>query len=223
MKLPHGYTNNTYLVDKTVRKTYSGADAQNRFYTELTIYQKLQDESFMPQLLHYNEETFTIATRYIDTQHGQDLLKEHPIQVPFALGELAKQLQTVQLDAIGKQKRKKGQVLVHGDFGPQNVLFGQTSTSKPYLVDWEWAHFGDEYEDVAWAEWIIRMHYNANQQMLKSLHDGFGMVPPWKIRHSAMLRNCERILDFAKRDGNMAAISIWEARVVQVKSFIEYP
>jgi aminoglycoside phosphotransferase (APT) family kinase protein len=27
------------------------------------------------------------------------------------------------------------------------------------VVDWEFAHLGDPVEDLAWCEWIVRMHH----------------------------------------------------------------
>jgi tRNA A-37 threonylcarbamoyl transferase component Bud32 len=224
MNLRYGYTNSTRLENRVVVKTYSGADSQNRFLTELVMYQQLQDMPFMPELVGYDKDALTISTRYVESRHAQDLLEEHCDIVPFSLGKLARELQLVKVDAIAGSKRNEPDVLVHGDFGPQNLLFAPESFSERYLVDWEWAHFGDRFEDIAWAEWIIRMHYDSNQQMIASLYKGFGLVPPWETRHELMIRKCENILDFAKRDDdNTQAISMWIDRVAQVKSFEEKP
>jgi thiamine kinase-like enzyme len=188
------------------------------------MYQQLQDMPFMPELVGYDKDALTISTRYVESRHAQDLLEEHCDIVPFSLGKLARELQLVKVDAIAGSKRNEPDVLVHGDFGPQNLLFAPESFSERYLVDWEWAHFGDRFEDIAWAEWIIRMHYDSNQQMIASLYKGFGLVPPWETRHELMIRKCENILDFAKRDDdNTQAISMWIDRVAQVKSFEEKP
>jgi aminoglycoside phosphotransferase (APT) family kinase protein len=51
-------------------------------------------------------------------------------------------------------------VLVHGDYGPQNCLLGPAAAHEVIaVVDWEWAHAGDPVEDLAWCEWIVRMHH----------------------------------------------------------------
>ena len=65
------------------------------------------------------------------------------------------------------------------------------------------------------------MHYAANQQMIASLYKGFGLVPPWETRHALMLRKCQGILDFARRDANAPAIAIWIDRVERVESWID--
>lgn len=221
MNLPYGYTNSTRLENRIVVKTYSGADSQSRFLTELVMYQQLQNMPFMPELVGYDKDALTISMRYVESRHAQDLLEEYCDIVLFSLGKLARELQLVKIDTIVESKRNAPDVLVHGDFGPQNLLFAPESFSEPYLVDWEWAHFGDRFEDIAWAEWIIRMHYDSNQQMIASLYKGFGIVPLWEARRELMIRKCEKILDFAKRDDNTQAISTWIDRVAQVKSFKE--
>jgi thiamine kinase-like enzyme len=221
MNLPYGYTNSTHLENRIVVKTYSGTSAQSRFLTELVIYQQLHDMPFMPELVDCDKDALTISTRYVESRHAQDLLEEYSDIIPFTLGKLARELQSVKIDTIVDSKRSKTDVLVHGDFGPQNLLFAPESFSEFYLVDWEWAHFGDRFEDIAWAECIIRMHYDSNQQMIASLYRGFGIVPPWEARHELVIRKCENILDFAKQDDNSQAISMWIDRVAQVKSFKE--
>ena len=182
---------------------------------------RLQAMALLPELLGYDRDTLTIRTRYIAGRHAQDILVEHNDTVPLILGKLARTVQSARIDTIGQRKRKLSQVLVHGDFGPQNLLFAHGTFSAPYLVDWEWAHFGDPFEDVAWAEWIIRMHYAADPQMIAALYQGFGLVPAWETRHALMLRQCQRILDFARRDANAPAIAMWVDRAEQVKSWDE--
>ena len=49
--------------------------------------------------------------------------------------------------------------LVHGDYGPQNLLLEVAPWKVSALLDWEFAHAGDPIEDLAWAEWIVRMHH----------------------------------------------------------------
>jgi tRNA A-37 threonylcarbamoyl transferase component Bud32 len=168
-----GYTNSTYLENQAVVKTYSGADAQDRFLTELAMYRQLQFISFMPELLSYDQDTLTIKTRHIADRHAQDLLEDHCDSVPLILGKLVRALQVIAIDTIGEQKGIASNVLVYGDFGPQNLLFAHGSFSEPCLVEWEWAHFGDKSEDISLAEWIIRMHYAASKQMIASLYKGF--------------------------------------------------
>ncbi|MBP1823334.1 phosphotransferase family protein [Mycobacterium sp. OAE908] len=45
-------------------------------------------------------------------------------------------------------------VLVHGDCGPGNFLFDPETDRVTALLDWEFAHFGDPADDLAW--WAFR-------------------------------------------------------------------
>jgi aminoglycoside phosphotransferase (APT) family kinase protein len=76
-------------------------------------------------------------------------------------------------------------VIVHGDFGPQNVLIESDAISA--LVDWEFAHVGMPVEDLAWAEWIVRMHHPDAVDDLPELLDAAGLGVEWSARHGAMV------------------------------------
>lgn len=46
--------------------------------------------------------------------------------------------------------------LVHGDFGPQNIIFQPDSIK---VVDWEFAGWGNPLYDIAWVVWFVHLHY----------------------------------------------------------------
>ncbi|MCL2400001.1 MAG: aminoglycoside phosphotransferase family protein [Defluviitaleaceae bacterium] len=46
--------------------------------------------------------------------------------------------------------------LVHGDFGPQNVIIQPESLK---VVDWEFAGWGNPLYDIAWVVWFVHLHY----------------------------------------------------------------
>ena len=221
MNLPYGYTNKTHCEDGVVIKTYMGANARERYATELEIYQLLQGMTFMPDLIKYDETRLNILTKYIKNRHAQDLLDENGSDVMCAIGKLLRDLQEIQIESIDGTIRRGSEVLVHGDFGPQNVLLARDSFEIVGLVDWEWAHFGDKFEDIAWAEWLIRMHYEAKRPMIDALYDGFREMPVWETRHTFMIKKCEAILDFAKRDRNEQSITMWSKRIHRVRTFTE--
>ena len=51
----------------------------------------------------------------------------------------------------------EGHVLVHGDYGPNNVLSTPAASEITAVLDWEWAHAGDRAEDPnTWCGWITR-------------------------------------------------------------------
>jgi len=46
--------------------------------------------------------------------------------------------------------------LIHGDYGPHNVLI---SNDSMHIIDWEWAAWGHPLYDVAWVIWFVNLHY----------------------------------------------------------------
>lgn len=110
--------------------------------------------------------------------------------------------------------------MVHGDFGPNNLLFGPLAPEGGAtlvvvaVLDWEWAHVGRRIEDLAWCEWIIRMHHPERVGALGAFFAGYGARPGWAERHAAMLTRCRELIDFCDRwvpDGD--GVAQWQSRV----------
>jgi len=72
---------------------------------------------------------------------------------------------------------------------------------------------GDPLEDLAWAEWIVRMHHAGAIGALDALFAGYGERPDWSSRHAAMLVHCERVRQRCAREGYVDAEEMWRARV----------
>ncbi len=79
-------------------------------------------------------------------------------------------------------------VLVHRDFGPNNVLLSEHDDSIALLADWEWSSVGSPIDDLAWAEFIVRMHHPDHLDCLPALFDAYGQRPAWSDRQAAMSR-----------------------------------
>ena len=70
---------------------------------------------------------------------------------------------------------------MHGDYGPQNVLLDPAALQITAVLDWEWAHAEHPVEDIAWCEWIIRMHHPRLVSQLGVFFDAYGGdIPPWR-------------------------------------------
>jgi aminoglycoside phosphotransferase (APT) family kinase protein len=104
-------------------------------------------------------------------------------------------------------------VIVHGDFGPQNMLFDLTRGEVVAVFAWEWAHLGERLKDLAWAELIVRMYHPESRLATSALLDASGLAgTSWEQRHQAMLRRCRDLLDESRSSGAAAAAVEWRRR-----------
>ncbi len=162
-----------------------------------------------------------LTVSFVPGDHGQDLLdRGHGKWVLGLCGSLLRTLERIG-DDLPPEIPGRGPQLVHGDFGPQNILFDLEQEEVAAVLDWEFAHRGEVIEDVAWCEWIVRMHHGDRQADLVHLFDGFGRCPPWHLRHAQMLRRCEELLHFADRQGWTDAAEMWRARVTATEGWTE--
>jgi hypothetical protein len=104
---------------------------------------------------------------------GQDLIDAGQARgVLGACGATLRRIHAADPVAAGiTDSRQPGQVLVHGDYGPNNVLLDPAARHVTAVVDWEWAHAGDPLEDLAWCEWIVRMHHPGHLSALRHGRD----------------------------------------------------
>jgi Ser/Thr protein kinase RdoA (MazF antagonist) len=105
--------------------------------------------------------------------------------------------------------------LIHGDFGPNNLLLDPESYEVTAVVDWEFAHLGDPIDDLAWCEWIVRTHHPDRIEALDAFFDAYGEpIPAWPDRRAAMVDRCIELREFCQRwDPDGAAVAQWERRM----------
>jgi len=143
--------------------------------------------------------------------HGQDMIDAgRGAEVMRLLGSLLMDLQQVSPSTV-PGLAGDGPVLVHGDFGPQNVLIEDNRITA--LVDWEFAHIGQPVEDLAWAEWIVRTHHPDAVDALPELLDASRLGIDWSARHRTMVARCEELMRMseAARSGDTA--DLWRERL----------
>jgi tRNA A-37 threonylcarbamoyl transferase component Bud32 len=216
-RLRHGYTNATSLAGattvkgRTVVKRYLGPDPVRRRACEVGALTLLAGHFPVPPLIESDDSHVVLG--FVPGRPGQEILEERPHEVLFGVGRAGRALHELDLGAA--YEVSDGSVLVHGDFGPQNMLFDNATLQVTALVDWEFAHAGDPVEDLAWAEWIVRMHHPHLAKQLDALFDGYGHRPAWLRRHNAMLEKCRWALDFVRRwpKINAQSVAMWEERL----------
>jgi aminoglycoside phosphotransferase len=210
--LPHGYTNRTLGDGAVVRKTYDGPDAAERLHRERALLLALRDRVPVPPVLRADDRTLTLG--FVPGVQGQELLDAGRVHGTLrSCGEVLRRLHATEpppdLPDTGT-----GGVLVHGDFGPQNVLLDPSALEVTAVLDWEFAHLGDPVEDLAWCEWIVRMHHPEHVRSLGHFFTAYGgPVPAWPARRAAMLDRCAWLREFChRRDPNGPGVRQWEER-----------
>ncbi len=204
--MKHGYTNRTDQLGRAVRKTYQGPDAAKRQAAETRALTALQGLFPVPPLLDEGDGWLEVG--FVDGRHGQDLIDEgHAAEVLHSCGRALRHLQTLDPrlfdPALTGQATATGQILRHGDFGPNNLLFDDHFEVVAAL-DWEFSRVGEPIADLAWCEFIVRMHHADEVDALPALFEGYGATPPWAHRQQAMLERCDELLDF---------VTLWNPRV----------
>ncbi len=200
--LRHSYTNRTLGDGATVVKCYQGPGALIRLQNEHAVLSALQGQVPVPPVLGYEDGCLTMG--FLSGIHGQELLESgHGAGVLRACGTMLRlihQLDAREITAALPARARGGQVLVHGDYGPQNVLLDAATLQITGILDWEWAHSGDPVEDLAWCEWIIRMHHPGQVRLLSAFFDAYGgPTPPWPDRQAFMLDRCRSLRDLCRQ------------------------
>jgi len=199
--LRHSYTNHTLGDGATVVKYYQGPDAQARSQHEHAALRALQGRVPVPQLLDSGDRCLTMT--FMSGTHGQELLEAgHGRGVLRACGTMLRQIHQLDPGEFATAipgAAAEAQVLIHGDYGPQNVLLDPATLQISAVLDWEWAHPGYPVEDLAWCEWILRMHHPRHVGLLSVFFDAYGgEIPPWPDRQAFMIGRCQSLLELCR-------------------------
>ena len=223
MRLPHGYTNETRRDGDVVTKRYVGEDAVGRLRLEQGALESLAGRLPVPPVVGSTVDPPCLRLAWVAGRHGQELVDEgRAAAVLAACGRLLGVLQDVPPDDLPGVPGV-GPVVVHGDFGPQNLLLDDDGGVPVALLDWELVHRGDPVEDLAWAEWIVRAHHPTAVGRLDALFSHSGSRPPWADRHAAMVGACRAQLARAERAGDLPGVRRWTGRVARAARFAETP
>jgi aminoglycoside phosphotransferase (APT) family kinase protein len=185
--LRHGYTNDTRGDGTVVVKRFTGPDAPARWATERDMLHLLAGLLPVPALLA--APTGELHLAHVAGTHGQELIDAgHAGPVLRSCGAMLRRLASAGV--------------THGDYGPNNLLFDPGTHEITGILDWEWARRGARpVEDLAWCEWIVRMHHPGAVAALDELFAGYGSRPSWPERQAAMLAKCHQMLALRHRLG----------------------
>jgi phosphotransferase family enzyme len=213
--LPHSYTNDARTDGSIVVKRYLGPRRVQRRDTERSVLGRLPPGLPIPRPQPAPDGELIVA--HLPGVPGQELVTAgYAGRVLSACGGLLRRLQLLEVRTVFPYAG--GGVLVHGDFGPNNMLLDPDTFAVTGLVDWEWAHPGDPIEDLAWCEWIIRMHHPAAVGDLEHLFAAYRSRPPWRDRQAAMAARCS---EFADLLGAGPAARTWQDRAALTRSWTE--
>ncbi|MET9402321.1 phosphotransferase [Kitasatospora sp. NPDC002965] len=223
--LKHGYTNRTVGDGSVVEKTYEGPDAGLRRAREHTLLTRLEGKLPVPPVRGLDNGILSLG--FVTGTPGQELMEAgSAAPVLEACGALLRRIHEIAPSILGAETHDVGQVLVHGDFGPNNLLLAPVTPDAfrvTAVVDWEFAHLGDAVEDLAWCEWIVRMHHAEHRQELGHFFDAYGgPVPAWPVRQAAMLARCADLERFCDRwESNGPGVRQWRERAATTAGWRE--
>ena len=218
MRLAHGYCNGTCVVDGVVEKRHLGPSRRAVAAREVAVLRSLQGVLPVPEVLRFDPDEPLLCIEMIEGENGQALVEQDLAdEVLFQCGILQRRI--AEVDASEMVFLALGDQLVHGDYGPHNILFSPDGSEVLGIVDWEWSRRGNPIDDLAWAEWVIRIHHPDQISSIPALFEGSGLKPPWEDRHKSMLANCGRGLERAEARGNEKYIASWHTKLGLTRKF----
>ena len=219
-RLPYGYTNSTRVVPRNrIEKRYEGPERRTRARVELACLHALKEVLPVPPVVASDLSAPRLVTQLLGGRPAQELLGgRHDRIVLRLLGTTLRQIQALSTDAV-PGLLGAGHVIVHGDFGPQNLHLDLGRQQVSGIFDWEWAHVGSPVEDLAWAEWIVRIHHPHAISSLEDFFDAANLHPPWPERHASMVARCRTFLQWSTAAHNTDAVSTWQKRLALTEAW----
>lgn len=198
--MSHAYTNRTSGDGKLVVKKYVGPGAAERGHRECHALRALRGIVPVPAVI--TAESTTLTLQHMPGDHGQDLIRAgRSVEVMSALGSALRRLHNADTRMLDTSVPTPGTgtVIVHGDYGPNNVLVDPRNSVVTAVLDWEWAHLGDPIEDLAWCEWIVRAIDPVALPFMNHFYAAYGATTPdWPVRKAAMIRRLEEVVAFTR-------------------------
>jgi hypothetical protein len=208
-RLRHGYTNVTTVPGDLMTKTYRGPDAVERQRREELALRSLAGRLPVAKIVESRPGVLVLGK--VEGRHGQELIDSgEGDAVMFGLGRLLREVQAIR-PVFFSELHGDG-VLVHHDLGPNNVLLAPGDVAIALLADGEWTTVGGPITDLAWAEFIVRMHQPDHVDCLPALFDGYGSRPAWSERQAAMAERAAALEAWVRSSKSAEIASNWNRR-----------
>jgi aminoglycoside phosphotransferase (APT) family kinase protein len=205
----HGYSHDTRGDGVTVVKRYAGPDAGCRRRVERAALVALAGRLPVPKVLPGAAGDLVMG--HVAGVHGQELIdRGQAAEVLWSCGAMLRRIHQVD-PAVVFPEAGPGRALVHGDYGPNNMLFDPQTFAVTAVLDWEWSHAGDPVDDLAWCEWIVRMHHPGEVPALERFFEGYGQRPAWEVRQGRRIARCRELIRVVA--GDQAAVGLWRERL----------
>jgi tRNA A-37 threonylcarbamoyl transferase component Bud32 len=137
-RLAHGYSNGTRLVDGIVEKRHLGPSRHIAAKREANFLQSVAESFPVPRVLAYDPAEPLLCLERIEGENGQALVERGlDTEVLLLCGMFLKRIGTIDVSGLDFLENE-GPCLVHGDYGPQNLLMSHDATEVRGIVDWEW-------------------------------------------------------------------------------------
>jgi len=235
--MPHGYTHHTARRGNVITKTYRGPWGLAGCVRETAALTALGGLLPVPRVIAAGPDW--LQTELMPGVHGQDLIAAglavpvlaacgrmlrqlHAVPIPPALRDTALAGSALARPAATAAPAETPMALVHGDFGPNNVLLDERAEAVTAVLDWEWTQAGDPIEDLAWTEFIMRLHHPADVLALDDFYTGYGTRPPWPRVQQTIVCRCQSLLKLCQswQPDGPAALA-WTERIEIARSWTE--
>lgn len=219
-RMRHGYTNDTQQRGDVVVKTYDGPRAEHRQQSEVHALHMLAGWYPVAPIADIGEGW--MSTSLVGGRHGQELIDDGRARpVLAACGRALAALHCLAPGLLDAQP-PVGAVIQHGDFGPNNILLDAQTCEVTAVLDWEFCTLGDPITDIAWCEWIVRMHHPDAVDALEDFFHAYGQRPSWVKRQDEMLRRCAWFEEFTREwNPNGPGVVLWQERARTTQNWRE--
>ncbi len=205
-----------------VTKSYQGPDASRRCAREAAVLSALAGRLPVPPVIDSGDTSLSLG--FMPGVHGQEMIDGGLAeQVLHACGQMLRRIHAIGPSrAHVEDRHDEPAVLVHGDYGPNNVLLDAAAQEVIAVVDWEWAHAGDPGRGSS----LVRVdHSHAPPRTCRCpqcVLDAYGHRPAWAARQQAMVAQCSALLAMSGRwQPSGQGVRLWRQRVQVTKSWTE--